>query len=96
MPVLLFCRGLLVGMLHKLRSLIADTVPIWLLFDKLVKEVGHAKFVIEAVSRDRKRFAAGGDFTKGCTAARTEAAIVLVGRFWFVCCYRVCAREKLK
>ena len=75
---------LFVRMLHELFCLIAEAVPIWLFFDELMKVIGDVKFVVEAVGRNGKRFAAGCDFAKGCAAARAEATVVLVGRFGLV------------
>ncbi len=80
-------------MLRELLRLIADTAPLRLLFDELMKPIGDVKFVVETIGSDGERFAARCDLTKGCAAVRAEATIVLVGCFWLVCDYGICTRD---
>ncbi len=46
----------------ELLRLIADVVPTWFLLHEFMKAIRDPEFVIEAVSGDRKRIAAGSDF----------------------------------
>ena len=80
-------------MLQELLCLIADAVPIRLLFDELMKAIGDVKFVVETIGSDRKGFAARCDLTQACAAVRAEATIVFVGCFWLVCDYGIFARD---
>ena len=45
---------LLMWMLHELFCLIADPVPAWLFFDKLMKSVGKVEFIVKTVRCDGK------------------------------------------
>jgi hypothetical protein len=78
-------------MLQELLRLIADAVPIRLFFDEFMKPIGDTKLVVETIGRYREGFATGSNLTQGRAALRTEATVVLVGCFWFVCNYGVCA-----